>query len=290
MRVDFGATLNIGPEIPSLPYLYTGSLQDGCRSIAGHGYQAVDLLVQDPDLLPIEELRAALLGHNLRLSAVATAGAWFLHRLHLCSPDPIIRELAEDFVARTARLAGACGGATIMGMISGILEPGVSRDQALGWLLAALDRLAAAARSAGSLLLLEPLNRRETNFLQRLDQGVDLLMKLGAGNVRLLADIYHIHADEPAVGAALRAAGPWIGHIHIADDNRRAPGFGRMDFEAAVDALRGIDYHGCVSVEAMPWPDSDTAARCAVAHLRRWFADAPISTGANPYANGGRER
>ena len=75
-------------------------------------------------------------------------------------------------------------------------------------------------------LLFEPLNRYETNLLNRVDDSMLLLKHLRAQNVKLLCDLFHMNIEESSVADALRLAGPRLGHIHFADSNRRAVGFG----------------------------------------------------------------
>ena len=55
----------------------------------------------------------------------------------------------------------------------------------------------------------------------------------------------------------------------LADSNRRAPGYGHIDFDAVAAALRQIDYHGWISAEVLPLPDDRAAAEQALGHMRR---------------------
>lgn len=217
-------------------------------------------------------LQSAVSGHGLRISAIASGGAWLQGKLHLCSANPEIRRLAEKFVSDLLVLAGP-GQAVILGLLAGILEDSVTRAQALGWLLPALDRLAETAGERGATLLIEPLNPAETNFLTCLDDGIDLLRNLRNSNIRLLADIYHLSRTETSIPQAIRRASGLIGHVHVADSNRRAPGFGNLDFPPVWRALDDIGYTGCLSVEAFPWPDSNAAAAQSITALRSWFSD-----------------
>jgi sugar phosphate isomerase/epimerase len=82
-----------------------------------------------------------------------------------------------------------------------------------------------------------------------------------APGVRLLADLYHVHLEEPPVEAALREHARVIGHVHFCDSNRRPAGCGEIDFAAVGRALRETGYAGFCSAEALPWPDPEAAAR-----------------------------
>jgi len=120
-------------------------------------------------------------------------------------------------------------------------------------------------------LLLEPLNRYETNLLNNVADSLDLLRKLRAQNVKLLCDLFHMNLEEANIADALRLTGPKLGHLHFADSNRRAIGFGHTDLAPVAQALRDIGYAGCVSGEVLPLPDSETAAKQTIASFKKWF-------------------
>ena len=63
-----------------------------------------------------------------------------------------------------------------------------------------------------------------------------------------------------------------IGHVHLADNNRRPAGDGQTDFLAVGAALKAGGFDAWISAEAFPWPDSESAARTTIAAFKRWFA------------------
>ena len=120
-------------------------------------------------------------------------------------------------------------------------------------------------------LLLEPLNRYESNLLNTLAQAGHLLDSLRTRNVRLLADWFHMNIEESSLPDAIRGAKGLIGHVHFADSNRLAVGCGHTDAAAAVAALREIGYQGYLSAEIFPRPDSEDAARRTMEAYRSLF-------------------
>ena len=96
-----------------------------------------------------------------------------------------------------------------------------------------------------------------------------MLNGIGADNVKILADLYHMNIEETNIPDAIRNAGSRIGHVHFADSNRRAAGLGHTDFLPIVSALVEIGYSGYLSAEILPLPDSDTAARQTIAMFRQ---------------------
>ena len=73
------------------------------------------------------------------------------------------------------------------------------------------------------------------------------------------------------IAAALRLAGPKVGHIHFADSNRHAIGFGHTDPAPIAAALRDIGYSGFISAEIFPLPDSETAAKKTIGSFQKYF-------------------
>jgi sugar phosphate isomerase/epimerase len=100
-------------------------------------------------------------------------------------------------------------------------------------------------------------------------ETAEWLRALKTKNVRILADLYHMNIEEADLAAALVEAGPLVGHVHFADSNRRAIGFGHTEAPPIIDALRGIGYEGYLSAEILPLPDSDTAARKTIESYRK---------------------
>jgi sugar phosphate isomerase/epimerase len=117
----------------------------------------------------------------------------------------------------------------------------------------------------------KPLNRYETNLLNRVDDALSFLKPLRAQNVKLLCDLFHMNIEEAGIAEALRLAGPRLGHLHFADSNRLAIGLGHTDIAPVAQVLRDVRYAGYISGEVLPLPDGDTAARQTIASFKRWF-------------------
>ena len=254
-----------------LPYLYNGDAAAAFAQIAANGYGAVELLLSDSNYLSIETLQGLLERNNLALSAIGTGGAAVSHGLTLSNPVAAAREQAEGFIRSIIDLAGRFGAGTILGSVIGSAGKDESREQALSRIIPIIGRLSDYAAAHGSLLLIEPLNRYESNLLNCIDQGLDLIHRVGSTNVKILADCFHMNMEEPSIGDSIRRAAEMIGHVHLSDSNRWAAGLGHIDYAHISEALRSIDYNGFVSMEAFPMPDPDTAAKKAISTYHRFF-------------------
>jgi sugar phosphate isomerase/epimerase len=127
--------------------------------------------------------------------------------------------------------------------------------------------LGARAAGHGQVLLYEPLNRYETNLFNRQGDAAAWLESRGLSHVRLLCDLFHMNIEEANIADALVTAGRRVGHVHWADSNRQAMGFGHTDPEPIVAALCGIGYEGFLSAEVFPLPTEMDAARQTILSL-----------------------
>jgi len=267
-------TVSLITEARGGPFVFWDDLSAACAKAAELGFDAVEIFPPTAAAIDPDRVRPILDRHSLKLAAIGTGGGWLLQRLTLTSSDATMRSRAREFVRSIVDAAGRLGGSTIIGSMQGRWGEGVSREVAIGFLGEALNDLGDHARRHGVPLLYEPLNRYETNMVNLLSDGVALLKSLKSTNVKLLADLYHMNIEEADLTAAIHAARGAIGHIHLADSNRRPAGNGHTDFAAVARALRDIDYGGYLSAECLPWPDPDTAAAKTMEAFRRHFANA----------------
>jgi len=269
--INSAVTISLVPEARGGPFVFWDGLADGCERAAELGFDAVEVFPRSAGELEARLLKQLLTQQRLKLAALGTGAGWVAHKLRLTDPDAAIRARARDYVAAIVDFAGGFGAPAIIGSMQGRVESGVAREQALAWLREALDDLGPRAQMHGVPLLLEPLNRYETNLINTVADGLALLETLQTKNVKLLCDLFHMNIEEVSVAGALREAGGNVGHVHFADSNRRAVGFGHTDMAPIVQALRDIGYAGYLAAEILPLPDSLTAARQTALAFKKFF-------------------
>jgi sugar phosphate isomerase/epimerase len=262
-------TLSLVAEARQGPFVFHDGLENGCVAAARHGFDAVEVFPPSANAIDQAQLAGLLEHHRLALAAVGTGGGWLTRGLHLTHPDAETRRQAREFIREIIDVAAVFGAPAIIGSMQGRAEPGVTREQALLWLGEALKDLGDHAESLGTTLLYEPLNRYETHLFQRQCDAADHLSAHGLANVRLLCDLFHMNIEETCIATTFRALGSHVGHVHFADSNRRAVGFGHTDAAAAVSALRDIGYAGYLSAEILPLPDAGTAAAQTMRSFRQ---------------------
>lgn len=265
-------TISLVPQARGGPFVFWDDLAAGCRQAAELGFDAVEIFAPGPDAVSPQQLKTLLHNYGLQLAAVGTGAGWVIHKLTLTSAVADERQRAQEFIRSIIDLGGPLGAPAIIGSMQGRWGDAVGQQAAKDYLAAALGTLGKHAGQYGVPLLYEPLNRYETNLINRQEDGVGLLKSLASDNVKLLADLFHMNIEETDLPAALRSAAGFIGHLHFVDSNRRPAGCGHLDFVPIGQALREIGYDGYASAEALPYPDPHSAARLTIEAFRKYLA------------------
>lgn len=265
------ATIALVPQIQKGPWIYWNDLGKSLIQASEVGFDGVELFTESDQSLDPEFLRKRLAMHSLKLAAVGTGAGKVIRGLTLTDPNPEIRKEAISFISRMISFGAKFGAPAIIGSMQGNVPIGGDREQTLDFLRDALELLGKKAGEEGVFLLYEPLNRYETNLINTLEGGARFLDSMKTGNVRLLADLFHMNIEEVNLVESLRKYGKYVGHVHLADSHRGPMGLGHTDFKSIAEVLKEMNYSGFVSAEAFPWPDSEAAARITMDTFRKNF-------------------
>ena len=118
-----------------------------------------------------------------------------------------------------------------------------------------LARAAEAAAQKNITLLIEPLNLRDraNYFLSRVEHAADIVKKVGAPNVRIQFDFYHVQIVGGDLIKRLEAHFPLVGHVQVAAvPSRREPDEGEVNYPEIFAALDRLGYSGWIGCEYRP--------------------------------------
>ncbi len=113
-----------------------------------------------------------------------------------------------------------------------------------------LARVAEKAAVNNITLGLEVVNRYESNVLNTASQAVEMCKRIGAPNVKVHLDVYHMNIEESDMAQAIIDTGPYIGYFHTGDSHRGYMGSGTIDLAGAFRALVKADYQGPITFES----------------------------------------
>lgn len=135
------------------------------------------------------------------------------------------------------------------------LEAGASRAAALAVLRENLRIAAEILGEVGVEALVEPLNTNDVPdvLLYDLDECAAIIGDIGAENLKLQFDVYHMSQMQPSIVSAFSRHIERIGHVQFADaPGRGAPGSGEIDFPAFFETVEKSDYQGWLGAEFNP--------------------------------------
>jgi len=239
------------------------------KTVADLGFDGAELAVRNPKDLKVENVINIIKENNLEVPAIGTGQAYGEEGLSFSDPDKAVRKMAVERIKDQIVFASHFNAQVIIGLIRGEIEEDVDREKAEDWTINCLKKCTEFAKKYNVGLTLEPVNRYESNFINTLNEGTEFIKRVGASNLGLLADTFHMNIEEVSIYGSIIQAKDYITHVHFADSNRWAPGCGHLDFAKIVQTLKKINYQGYVSAEILPFPDSDSCARLTAEHLNK---------------------
>ena len=253
--------------------LYSGDLDLAFRKVADLGYDGVELMTKDPSRLDGDQIRRSLDRLGLVMVGLCTGHVFGEDNLGLVGPDPEICQQAmvrlKSFVDIAANHFGE-GTLVNIGRSRGTGYPG-NPAATLANMVTAFRELAEYAGARGIKIVLEPINVHQVNHIHSTQDGIAIVRRVGHANFGLMLDVYHMNIEDVNIYDSFQKAGDLCWFVHLADNNRHWPGSAHLDFEQIFHILDKIGYEGYVSLEILPWPDPDTAARASIESLRRYI-------------------
>jgi sugar phosphate isomerase/epimerase len=239
---------------------------------AGLGYDAVEIMPRAVDELDPGMLRATAERLGLEIAAIASGFIAVERGLTFTHPDLGDRRRAVQAMRECMDAARHAEAPLVsIGVIRGKLQPGTTRAKAMAYLTDCIRECGHYAGDLNLVLAVEPGNRYETDFVHTVAEGLELLDAVGLPSVRMMIDTFHMNIEEPSVPGGIRQAAPYLVHVHFADSNRQAPGWGHLDFPGVAAALREIGYSRTIGLEMTLAPDFEAAARQGVQFVRGLF-------------------
>lgn len=269
----FDVSVSLSPiKSPFSPLLFSGDMEGGFKVMSSLGYSGVDLSLLDSGALDQAWIIDKTKSCSLKVYTIATGQTYYNEGYSLYSTEADRREKAVARIRSHIDFASKLGAMVIIGGIRGKIEEAgdnQKRTRLEDNGRSAIYRCLKHAEEHKVTLLLEPINRYETNVINTLEEGVRLIEEIGSENLLLLPDIFHMNIEEKSIEESLLKSKSQIGYIHFSDSNRQAPGFGHLDFIKILSTLVKMDYRNPIGIEILPKPDDFSAAEQAITYLRK---------------------
>lgn len=225
---------------------------DRFKKAADNGFDAVEFLF--PYAYSADDLKEKLQSNRLKLVLHnLPAGNWDAgERGIACLPDRI-GEFQEG-VKKAITYAKALG-VSQLNCLAGKAPAGVSAEELRRTFVGNLKFAAKELKAAGLRLLIEPINTFDIPgfYLNKTSQALEIMDEVGADNLFVQYDIYHMQRMEGELAATMQKHLSRIGHIQLADNpGRNEPGTGEINYAFLFKFLDKIGYDGWIGCEYKP--------------------------------------
>lgn len=268
-------------------FVWTGGqtqqgLEDALEKSAQHGYRTIEFAYLRPELFDLDRL--ARKAQSLDMEIGVTMG--LPRDKDVSSTDADTVKAGKLMLADAVRAVRDIGGNKLGGILYSAHTKYDRQPTPDGWKnsVEAIAETAEIASDAGVDIVLEVVNRFESNLLNTTAQGLKFLDETGRDDVRLHLDTFHMNIEEANPAAAIRLAGDKLGYFHIGESNRGYLGDGVIDFDRIFDALFDIEYQRDIVFESFSAAVVDESLTRACAIWRdTWTDNDPLAAHAKGF-------
>jgi len=225
---------------------------DRFEAAAKSGFDAVEFLF--PYEHTPDAIAAKLKAHGLRnVLFNLPPGEWSAGERGLAALPGREAEFRAG-VAEALTYARALGTPCVHAM-AGLLPPAADRETHRTTYIENLKYAAAETARHGIALLIEPINTRDIPgyFLNTQAEAHAIREQVGAANLKVQMDFYHVQIVEGDVATRLRKHFEHVGHIQIASvPQRHEPDDGELNYRYLLRLLDELGYEGWVGCEYRP--------------------------------------
>lgn len=216
-------------------------LETALEKSAEHGYRMIEFAYLRPERFNLDRL--ARKARSLDIEIVVTMG--LSRDSDVSSEDSVVVARGTAVLADAVRAVRDIGGIRLGGILYSMHGKYDRIPTQAGWMnsAGAIAATAELAKDCGVQIVLEVVNRFESNLLNTTAQGLKFLNDTGRDDVYLHLDTFHMNIEEASPAAAIRMAGDKLAYFHFNENYRGYLGTGTIDFPPIFDALVGIGFH-----------------------------------------------
>ncbi len=211
-----------------------------------YGFDFIEIALLSPDT--VDSAASRVLLEKAELPAVCSLGLPESVWPSRYGPDGAVAFLKNTLDVAHSMGAQALTGVTFGGIGETTGLPATSRE--LDNVATTLEQAAAHAAKLNMRFGIEPVNRYESHLINTARQGVDMIERVGAANMFLHLDTYHMNVEERGMAMGVLDAGEHLEYIHLSESDRGTPGAGNVRWDEVYGALAAIDFKGGLAMES----------------------------------------
>ena len=251
--VTFSITIDSFTNIESLENTIESLVELGIRNIEVSG---------DPSNSSRKNLE---LFNTYSVSVLGVTGKWTASKGMitpiLLTSDLHLLSYSKNYIKECVKLCNFFGGSIFNICLLSDYDPKIDRNhemisnkekkKLLKRSIGVLSELTNFSKDFGVSLLIEPLNRYSTPFCCNTADAIFIMSKLNNDYLSILLDTYHMNIEEKDFSDSINKSKLFLKHIHFADNNRRMPGLGHINFNSILKTLKKIQYTNYIGLEPM---------------------------------------
>jgi D-psicose/D-tagatose/L-ribulose 3-epimerase len=223
----------------------TNSGNQAIKAAGQAGMDFIEIPLLDPDSFDAVSHKHAL----KRAGIFATASLVLPKGTHM----PKHPRKALAFLTRALEQVQAVGANYLCGCIAyelGYLTGKAPTSAERQTVIEVLGSVAERAQRMGIKLALEACNRYETYLYNSLEDARETVLKVGAPNLKVHADTYHMNIEENGFRSPILAARDVLEYVHMSESHRGMVGTGTVSWDEVFKALKDAKFSGYLTLES----------------------------------------
>ncbi|MDO6519883.1 sugar phosphate isomerase/epimerase family protein [Zobellia uliginosa] len=213
------------------------------------GYDGIELFFGEGS----EKYYSGLGRHFSSIDMGVTGVASLSAEQNIASPDKKVREAGLERLKWSIDMGEAANAEVLCGPFHSTFALFTRQPPTLDekkWSNEMLLKAAEYAKGANIILTPEAVNRFECYLYNTMADLGEMVQTVNHPNLGAMFDTHHANIEEKSQSGAIKTIAPHLKHVHISENDRGTPGKGQIDWDDVFSALKEIDYHGWVTIEA----------------------------------------
>lgn len=236
------------------------SLENTIKSLVELGINNIELSGDPSNSYTRKNLE---LFNTFSISVLGVTGKWTSSKGMitpiLLTSDPQILSYSKNYIKECIKMCNFFGGSIFNVCLLSDYDlkidwnhemiPNKEKKKLLKKSVSILSELTSFSKDFGVYLLLEPLNRYSTPFCNNAADAIYVTTTLNNEYFSILLDTYHMNIEETDFSDSIIKSKNFLKHIHFADNNRKMPGLGHINFDFILKTLKMIQYNNYIGLE-----------------------------------------